>query len=36
MSTESDFSKAEIGNGHRLFAGEWSFLSAASSLDGTD
>jgi GTP-binding protein len=33
MSTESDFSKAEIGNGHRLFAGEWSFLSAASSLE---
>jgi len=33
MSSESDFSKAEIGNGHRLFAGEWIFLSAAGSLE---
>jgi GTP-binding protein len=28
-----DFSKAEIDAGHRLFAGGFSFLSAASSLD---
>jgi GTP-binding protein len=28
-----DFSKAEIEAGRRLFAGEWDFLSAASSLD---
>ncbi len=28
-----DFSKAEIEAGRRLFAGEWNFLSAASSLD---
>jgi len=28
-----DFSKAEIEAGRRLFAGDWNFLSAASSLD---
>jgi GTP-binding protein len=28
-----DFSAAEIGAGRRLFAGEWDFLSAASSID---
>jgi len=28
-----DFSKAEIEAGRRLFAGEWNFLSAASSLE---
>jgi GTP-binding protein len=28
-----DFSKAEIEAGRRLFAGDWDFLSAASSLD---
>jgi GTP-binding protein len=28
-----DFSKAEIDAGRRLFAGDWAFLSAASSLD---
>jgi GTP-binding protein len=29
----SDFSAAEIEAGRRLFTGEWSFTSAASSLD---
>ncbi len=29
----NDFSKADIEAGRRLFAGEWNFLSAASSLD---
>lgn len=29
----ADFSKAEIERGRRLFAGDWSFLSAASSVD---
>jgi GTP-binding protein len=32
MSTEADFSRAEIEAGRRLFAGEWSFLSAAGSI----
>ncbi len=29
----ADFSNAEIESGRRLFAGEWSFLSAASSVE---
>jgi GTP-binding protein len=29
---EGEFSSAEIDNGRRLFAGEWDFLTAASSL----
>jgi GTP-binding protein len=33
MSTVADFSDAEIDNGRRLFGGEWSFLSAAGSID---
>lgn len=33
MSTVADFSSVEIENGRRLFAGDWSFLSAASSVD---
>jgi len=33
MSAATDFSAAEIEAGRRLFAGEWNFLSAASSLD---
>lgn len=33
MSGGGDFSKAEIEAGRRLFAGDWNFLSAASSLD---
>jgi len=32
MSTVGDFSDAEIDSGRRLFAGEWSFLSAAGSV----
>ena len=32
MNPENDFSDAEIEAGRRLFAGEWSFLSAASSV----
>jgi GTP-binding protein len=31
--TLADFSAAEIEAGRRLFAGDWSFLSAAGSLD---
>ena len=30
MNQQNDFSDAEIESGRRLFAGEWSFLSAAS------
>jgi GTP-binding protein len=33
VNTASDFSEAEIDCGRRLFGGEWSFLSAAGSLD---
>jgi len=33
MNTDGEFSDAEIEEGRRLFAGEWSFLSAASSID---
>jgi GTP-binding protein len=33
MNAVDDFSAAEIENGRRLFAGEWNFVSAASSLD---
>ncbi len=33
MSAVADFSNAEIERGRRLFAGDWSFLSAASSVD---
>ena len=33
VSTVADFSSVEIENGRRLFAGDWSFLSAASSVD---
>jgi len=33
MSTAADFSAAEIEAGRRLFAGEWSFLLAAGSVD---
>ena len=32
MDVENDFSRAEIEAGRRLFAGEWSFLSAAGSV----
>ncbi len=32
MTATGDFSAAEIEDGRRLFAGEWSFLSAAGSL----
>jgi GTP-binding protein len=32
MIAEADFSKAEIDAGRRLFAGEWTFLSAAASI----
>jgi GTP-binding protein len=33
MQETADFSRAEIEGGRRLFADEWSFLSAASSVD---
>lgn len=33
MSTAADFSAAEIEAGRRLFAGEWSFLLAAGSVE---
>ena len=33
MSNVADFSNAEIDRGRRLFGGEWSFLSAASSVE---
>jgi GTP-binding protein len=33
VSAENDFSKAEIEDGRRLFAGDWSFLSAAGSIE---
>ena len=33
MSVAADFSDAEIEAGRRLFAGEWSFLSAAGSVE---
>jgi GTP-binding protein len=33
MDTEGEFSRAEIDEGRRLFAGDWDFLSAASSID---
>jgi GTP-binding protein len=33
MSTAADFSDAEIESGRRLFAGEWSFLSAIATVD---
>src|ERR1700723_3298897 len=33
MGTVAVFSNAEIERGRRLFAGDWSFLSAASSVD---
>ena len=33
MSNVADFSNAEIERGRRLFAGDWSFLSAASSVE---
>jgi GTP-binding protein len=33
MDTEGEFSRTEIDEGRRLFAGEWDFLSAASSID---
>jgi GTP-binding protein len=33
MQKTVDFSRAEIESGRRLFAGEWSFLSAAGSVD---
>ncbi len=32
MNPESDFSAAEIEAGRRLFAGDWSFMSAASTV----
>jgi GTP-binding protein len=32
MSVANDFSRAEIDEGRRLFAGDWEFLSAASSV----
>jgi GTP-binding protein len=32
MIAEGDFSKTEIDAGRRLFAGEWTFLSAAASI----
>ncbi len=33
MDTEGEFSRAQIDEGRRLFAGDWDFLSAASSID---
>jgi GTP-binding protein len=33
MSTVGDFSDAEIESGRRLFSGEWTFLSAAGSVE---
>jgi GTP-binding protein len=33
VTAENDFSDAEIEDGRRLFAGDWDFLSAASSVD---
>ena len=33
MGTAADFSKAEIEAGRRLFASEWSFISAAASVE---
>jgi len=33
MSTAADFSDAEIETGRRLFAGEWSFLVAAGTVE---
>ena len=33
MNLKNDFSDAEIEAGRRLFAGEWSFLSAAGSVE---
>jgi GTP-binding protein len=33
VSTVTDFSNAEIESGRRLFGGEWSFLSAAGSIN---
>ena len=33
MRAEATFSEAEIDEGRRLFAGEWSFLSAAGSIE---
>src|SRR5580692_572571 len=33
VSTAADFSNAEIEAGRRLFAGEWSFISAAGSVE---
>jgi GTP-binding protein len=33
VSAENDFSATEIEDGRRLFAGEWAFLSAASSVE---
>ena len=32
MNQQNDFSDTEVESGRRLFAGEWSFLSAASSV----
>lgn len=32
MSTVTDFSRAEIDDGRRLFGSEWTFLSAAGSV----
>lgn len=32
MSAANDFTRAEIESGRRLFAGEWNFISAASSI----
>src|ERR1700723_895045 len=33
VSTAADFSNAEIEAGRRLFAGEWSFISAAGTVE---
>jgi len=33
MSTAADFSDAEVEAGRQLFAGEWSFLTAAGAAD---
>jgi GTP-binding protein len=33
VNAENDFSAAEIEDGRRLFASEWSFISAASSVE---
>src|SRR6185312_10476696 len=33
VNLKNDFSDAEVEAGRRLFAGEWSFLSAASSVE---